>query len=125
MSPRQLPSFRPISASVLFACLVTAAVAAASPASSEPGTASSVPPPPPVCWTITGPFTDGRETYFEASNQCEEPRHCQVWVNGHEPPSMVHLESGSTGRIDVGGTEPGDKFSQDCTPIGIVGDQVN
>ena len=121
MRLRNLPSIRPNSAFLLSLCLVTGAVAAASPGPSKPGNAPAAPPAPASCWAITGPFNDGRETFFDASNQCDSPRHCKVWVNGHEPPFLVHLEPGSSGRIDVGGTVPGDKFSQDCTPVGVYG----
>lgn len=124
MRLHKLPPSRPIAGLLLSLCLVTGAVAGARPAPSHPGDVGNVPPPPlpASCWTITGPFNDGKETFFEASNKCDTPRHCQVWVNGHEPPSMVHLEAGASGRIDVGGTEPGDKFSQDCVPIGVYGE---
>jgi hypothetical protein len=103
-------------------CLATASVAAASPASPDPAKPAAAPPAPASCWTITGPFADGKESYFEAKNGCDAPRHCQVWVNGQEPSHMIHLEAGTSGRIDVGAAEPGDKYSQDCTPIGIYGE---
>jgi hypothetical protein len=118
------PLFRSTCVVLLPACLLTAAVAAASPALSTPGEGTKAPPPPPAsCWAITGPFNDGRETFFEASNKCDSARHCQVWVRGHEPPYMIHLEPGSSGRIDVGETGPDDYYSRHCQAVGITADQ--
>ena len=67
-----------------------------------------------ACSMVKGPFNDGRETYFEAANNCREPLHCRVWVNHHEPPMQIHLEPGTRGRIDLGRTLPDDKFASDC-----------
>jgi hypothetical protein len=120
----ELSSFRPNRAFLLSLCLATGSVAAAGPAS--PGTAdapATSPPAPASCWTITGPFADGREAFFDAKNDCDTPRHCQVWVNGHQPSYMIHLEPGTSGRIDVGIAEPGDTYSQECTPIGLHAEQ--
>jgi len=81
--------------------------------------ARSKPSPPPAnqCWTVEGPHGSGSEVYFNAENNCAEPRHCRVWINWHEPPVQVHLDQGTKGRIDVGKTEPTDKFSYDCVPV--------
>jgi len=68
------------------------------------------------CWTISAPQRDAEGTYFSASNNCGETRHCRVWVNGQEPSYQVHLENGTHGRIDVGKTHDSDKFSTDCVP---------
>ena len=107
----------------LSASLAVATAFAAPPAhASAGGAAAKAPPAPAVCWSVTGPFRDRKETYFNATNHCDSARHCQVWVNGSEPPSMVHLEPGTSGRIDVGATESQDKFSSDCAPVGVYGD---
>jgi hypothetical protein len=118
----ELPSLHPKPAFLLCVCLATASAAVAGPASPDQAGAAAAPPAPASCWTITGPFADGKESYFDASNQCDAPRHCQVWVNGQEPSFMVHLEPGTSGRIDVGAAQPGDTYSQDCTPVGIYGE---
>ena len=110
----------PLLAAMLAGCLAASAAAgardAAAPAATPPA------PAPAQCWSITGPHYDGRETYFDASNKCDVPYHCRVWVNWEEPPHQVHLEPGTRGRIDVGGTEGRDKFSHDCVPVGLRGE---
>src|SRR3954464_10896520 len=108
-------------------CVLLALGAAASaykPGPTQGGNVAKAPgaPLPAACWTITGPLSDGKETYFKASNNCETPRHCKVWVNGTEPPAMVHLEPGTSARIDIGVSEKGDKFSTDCSPVGVYGE---
>jgi hypothetical protein len=104
----------------MLCCTVVVVVAFAMPVAAR-GHAQAQPkpsvPPTAECWTVTGPHGSGREVYFDASNNCPEPRHCRVWVNWHEPPSQVHLDIGMKGHIDVGATEPGDKFSYDCVPV--------
>ena len=72
---------------------------------------------PHECWSVKGPFNDGKETYFNATSNCDLPHHCRVWVNHHEPPYQIHLEKGGKGRIDVGATESTDQYSSDCLPV--------
>ena len=72
---------------------------------------------PQACWSVFGPRGSGRETHFDAANNCEKPMHCRVWINGQEPPFQVHLESGTSGRIEVGLPQAGDKYSWDCIEI--------
>jgi hypothetical protein len=73
-----------------------------------------VPPKPPACWSMFGPRGSGRETHFDAANNCEKPMHCRVWINLHEPPFQIHLEAGTSGRIEIGEPQAGDKYSFDC-----------
>ena len=72
-----------------------------------------------TCSVVKGPLNDGKETYFEAANNCREPLHCRVWINHEEPPIQIHLEPGTRGRIDIGRTFPTDKFSSDCVATAI------
>ena len=72
-----------------------------------------------ACSVVKGPFNDGKETYFEAANNCREPLHCRVWVNYEEPPMQIHLEPGTRGRIDLGRTLPDDKYASDCIATAI------
>ena len=76
---------------------------------------------PKTCSTVTGPFKDASGTYFKAENRCNTSLHCRVWVNGHEPPTQIHLDTRTNGRIDLGPTDPGDKFSNDCIYPGVAG----
>jgi len=111
------PSFLPLFASL--SCAAAAVAIFAMPVAAKPSPSESKPAPAPVaqCWTVTGPHGSGKEVYFDATNNCPEPRHCRVWVNYHEPPAQVHLDIGMKGHIDVGDVEPGDKFSYDCVPV--------
>ena len=72
-----------------------------------------------ACSVVKGPFNDGKETYFEAANNCRESLHCRVWVNYTEPPMQIHLEPSTSGRIDVGRTLPEDKFSSECVATAL------
>ncbi len=106
----------PLFASLLSSTLLAAAALAIPAASAQPNHEEAK-RPADACWKIDGPHGSGTEVYFNAANNCAEPRHCRVWVNWREPPVQVHLEPGTKGRIDVGVIEPSDKFSYDCVPV--------
>jgi len=106
----------PLFASLLSATLLSG-VALAIPADASNKPQSDVKSPQGECWSVTGPHGSGNEVYFDAVNNCPEPRHCRVWINWSEPPVQVHLDSGTKGRIDVGPIEPTDKFSWDCITV--------
>ena len=111
----QLP--RSKSSTLLTACLLTCSLATGPAFAGSHATRIDPAPKIEECATVKGPMNDGKEVYFEAANHCSQPRHCRVWVNYTEPPQQVHLEAGASARIDVGKTEPGDKFSHDCVPV--------
>ena len=73
-----------------------------------------VPPKPPECWSVFGPRGSGPETHFDAANNCERPMHCHVWINATEPPLQIHLEPGTSGRIEIGQPQAGDKYTSEC-----------
>ena len=113
-----MSALRSQSSLVLFACLLCTALAADAVRAQAIGSNNHpLPPPVPKCWSISGPITVKGYTHFDAANHCDTPRHCRAWVNGHEPPSQIHLDSGASGRIDVGPTEAVDKYSLDCVEV--------